>query len=124
MVRPIISHSNLPESLWREALKTTAYFLNRVPTKAATKTPNELWTSRKPSLKHFHIWGCPAEARPYQPNERKLDSKIVSSYFISYAERSRGYKFYDPTLKTNFETGTATLFLRILSLGGEIRLET
>ena len=123
MVRSMISHSSLPESLWGEALKIAAYILNRVPTKAAAKTPYELWTSRKPSLKHLHIWGCPAEARPYRPYEKKLDSKTVSSYFIGYSERSMGYKFYDPTLRSIFETGTAT-FLRMLSLGGEIRLET
>jgi len=31
MVRNMISHSFLPESLWGEALKTTTYTLNRVP---------------------------------------------------------------------------------------------
>ncbi|KAL5545114.1 hypothetical protein UlMin_008898 [Ulmus minor] len=110
MVRSMISHSTLPEKLWGEALKTAAYILNRVPTKAAAKTPYELWTGRKPSLKHFHIWGCPAEARPYKPHEKKFDSKTVSSYFIGYAERSRGFKFYDPAIRSIFETGTATFF--------------
>ena len=110
MVRSMISHSTLPESLWGEALKTAAYILNRVPTKAAAKTPYELWTGKKPSLKHFHIWGCPAEARPYRPNEKKLDSRTISCYFIGYSERSRGYKFYDPTTKSIFETGTAMFF--------------
>jgi len=55
MMRSMISHSTLQESLLREAIKTTAYILNRVLTKAAAKTPYELWTGRKPSLKHFHI---------------------------------------------------------------------
>ena len=110
MVRSMIAHSSLPESLWGEALKTAAYILNRVPSKAVAKTPYELWTGRKPSLKHLHIWGCPAEARPYRPNAKKLDSKTVSSYFIGYSERSRGYKFYDPTIRNIFETGTATFF--------------
>ena len=55
MVRSMICHSNLPESLWGEALKTAAYILNRVPTKAAAKTPYELWVGRKPSMKHFHV---------------------------------------------------------------------
>jgi len=86
MVRSMICHSTLPESLWGEALKTTAYILNRVPTKATAKTPYELWTSKKPSLKHLRIWGCPAEARPYKPHAKTLDSKTVSSYFIGYAE--------------------------------------
>ncbi|RVW22351.1 Retrovirus-related Pol polyprotein from transposon TNT 1-94 [Vitis vinifera] len=74
MVRSMICHSALPEKLWGEALKTAAYILNR---------------------------GCPAEARPYKPHEKKLDSKTVSSYFIGYAERSRGFKFYDPAIRTN-----------------------
>ena len=74
MIRNMICHSNLPESLRGEALKTATYILNRVPTKAAAKTPYELWVGQKPSLKHFHVWGCPAEARPYKPNEKKLDS--------------------------------------------------
>ncbi|KAL5738482.1 hypothetical protein ACOSP7_031243 [Xanthoceras sorbifolium] len=66
--------------------------------------------AQKNYLKHFNIWGFPAEARPYRPHEKKLDSKTVSSYFIGYSERSRGYKFYDPTLRSIFETGTTTFF--------------
>lgn len=118
MVRSMISHSTLPESFWGEALKTAVYLLNRVPTKAVAKTPYEMWTGRKPSLKHLHVWGCPAEARPYRPNEGKLDSKTVSSYFIGYSERSRGFKFYNPITKFIFETGTATFFEDV-EFGGE-----
>jgi hypothetical protein len=55
MVQSIISHTSLPLNIWGEALKTTAYILNRVPTKAANKTPYELWTGRKSSLQHFRI---------------------------------------------------------------------
>ncbi|KAH9782842.1 hypothetical protein KPL71_009093 [Citrus sinensis] len=50
------------------------------------------------------------EARPSRPHERKLDSKTVSSYFVGYAERSRGFKFYDPNTRSIFETRTATFF--------------
>ncbi|KAL6315384.1 hypothetical protein AAG906_000494 [Vitis piasezkii] len=104
MVRSMISHSTLPEKLWGEALKTAAYILNRCQLKR-----------RKPSLKHFHIWGCPAEARPYKPYEKKLDSKTVSSYFIGYAERSRGFKFYDPAIRSILRRNAT--FLRMFSLG-------
>nr|CAN61880.1 hypothetical protein VITISV_018026 [Vitis vinifera] len=107
MVRSMISHSTLPESLWGEAIKTVVYILNRVPSKAIAKTPYELWTSKKPSIRHLHIWGCPAEARPYKPNEKKLDSKTVSCYFLGYSKRSRGFKFYDPSTRSFFETGNA-----------------
>ena len=107
MVRSMISHSSLPNSLWGEALKTAVYILNRVPSKAVNKTPYELWTGKKPSIRHLHVWGCPAEARPYRPNERKLNSRTVSCYFVVYPERSKGYKFYDPSSRSFFETGNA-----------------
>lgn len=96
MVRSMIQFSTLPKSLWGEAIKISANILNRVPTKATTKTPFELWTGRRPSLRHFHVWGCPAEARQYNPEEKKLDSTTVGCYFVGIEEKSRGYKFYDP----------------------------
>ena len=72
------------------------YILNSVPSKAGPKTPFELWTCRKPSLRHIHIWGCPAEARIYNPHEKKLDSRTISGCFISYPDKSKGYRFYCP----------------------------
>jgi len=78
MVRSMVSHSSLPKSLWGEALKTATYILNRVPSKAVNKTPYKLWTDKKPSINHLHIWGYMAEARPYRPHERKLDSRTIS----------------------------------------------
>ena len=73
MVRSMLSNSSLSISLWMEALKTTIYLLNRVPTKTVPKTPFELWTERKPSLRHLHFWGCPAEARIYNPISFHVD---------------------------------------------------
>ena len=52
MVRSMMIESSLHIILWGEALKTTIYLLNRIPAKATIKTPYELWTGRKPSLKH------------------------------------------------------------------------
>ncbi|RVW53400.1 Retrovirus-related Pol polyprotein from transposon TNT 1-94 [Vitis vinifera] len=72
------------------------YILNRVPSKAVPKTPFELWIGRKPSLRHIHIWGFPAEARIYNPHEKKLDSRTIYGYFIGYPDKSKEYKFYCP----------------------------
>ncbi|GJX48932.1 retrovirus-related pol polyprotein from transposon TNT 1-94 [Tanacetum coccineum] len=92
MVRSMISKSSLPKSLWIYALRTAMYLLNRVPSKSVPKTPFVLWTGRKPSLRHLHVCGCPAEARVYNPQEKKLDSRTVSGYFIGYPEKSKGYR--------------------------------
>ncbi|RVW84840.1 Retrovirus-related Pol polyprotein from transposon TNT 1-94 [Vitis vinifera] len=62
MVRSMISHSTLPESLWGEAVKTAVYILNRVPSKVVAKAPYELWTRKEPNIKHLHVWGCLTKA--------------------------------------------------------------
>ena len=43
MVRSMRSNTKLPQYLWFEALKTSVYILNRVPTKVVPKTPFELF---------------------------------------------------------------------------------
>ena len=96
MVRSMLSNSSLPVSLWMYALKTTMYLLNMVSSKAVEKTLFELWTGRKPSLRHLYIWGCQAEIRIYNPQEKKLDTRTISGYFIGYPEKSKRYMFYCP----------------------------
>ncbi|XP_027362514.1 serine carboxypeptidase-like 18 [Abrus precatorius] len=71
MVKSMLSYSSVPMSLWMYVLKTAAYLLNRVPSKAIPKTPYELLTGKKPSLKHLHVWGCPVE---------KLKSRCNGNY--------------------------------------------
>jgi len=103
MVRSMINYSNVPLSLWMYALKSAAYLLNKVP-----KTPYELWTERKPSLRHLHIWGCPAEVRVYNPHEKKLDARTISGFFIGYLDKSKGYIFCCPNHNTRIvEFGNA-----------------
>ena len=91
MVRSMMSYSTLPINLWMEALKAAIYILNRVPSKSVPKTLYELWTGREPSLNHFRVGGCPAEAKVFNPNIGKLDPKTVSCHFIGYPEKSKGY---------------------------------
>ncbi|KAJ9562866.1 hypothetical protein OSB04_008026 [Centaurea solstitialis] len=100
MVRSMIANSSLPQFLWTEALKAAVHILNRVPLKSVPKTPYELWTGSKPKLNYLKVWGCPAEAKVYNPQIKKLDSKTISCYFVGYPERSKGYRFYAPSHTT------------------------
>ena len=111
MVRSMTSVSNLPPNMWSEALKTAVYILNRVPSKSVPKTPFELWNGWKPSLNHVHIWGCQVEVRVYNPHERKLDPRTVSGFFIGYAEKSKGYRFYCPSHTHKVEEARNARFL-------------
>ena len=94
-----------------EALKTAIHILNRVPSKSVPKTPYELWTGREPSLNHLCVWGCSAEAKVFNPNIEKLDSKTVSYYFIDYPDKSKGYHFYCPNRHTRFVEIRHVVFL-------------
>ncbi|KAJ9675422.1 hypothetical protein PVL29_024372 [Vitis rotundifolia] len=111
MVRCMLSNSSLLEFLWGEALRTAAYILNQVPSKSVPKTPYELWSGKKPSLYHFHVWGCKAEVRPYNPQSKKLDPKTISGFFVGYCIGSRGSKFYCPSHTTRIiESDRAVYF--------------
>ena len=45
----------------------------------------------------------------------------MSCYFVGYSERSRGFKFYDPSSKSFFETGNAK-FIEDVKLSGREQL--
>jgi len=55
MVRSMMSHDNLPNSLWGHALLTATYTLNPVPSKVVENTPYEIWNGRKPNMRHLKI---------------------------------------------------------------------
>ena len=120
MVRSMMSYSNLPLGLWMEALKTAIHILNRVPSKSVPKTPYELWTGRVPSLQHFRVWGCPAEAKMFNPNIGKLDPKTVSCHFIGYPDRSKGFRFYCPDKYTKFVETRHAVFLEDEMMRGSL----
>ena len=119
VVRNMINHSSLPEFLWGETLKIATYILNRVQSKAIAKTRYELWTSKKPSIRHIYIWSYQAEARPYRSNEKKLYSRTMCCYFVRYSERSRGFKFYDSTTRIFFEMRNARFLKEVEFVKGD-----
>ena len=50
------------------------------------------------------------EIRIYNSQERKLDARKISGYFIGYSEKSKGYMFYCPNHSMRiFETGNPRL---------------
>ena len=121
MVRCMLAHSSLPNFLWGDALRTTAYILNQVPNKSVPKTPYELTNGKKLTLKHLHVWGYKAEVKPYNPSTKKLDSKTISGSFVIYCNNLRGYKFYYPTHSTRvIKSDRVVLFEDELDNGSQI----
>ena len=92
MVRPMMSYSTLPISFWGYALNTAIHLLNLVPSKSVPKTPMELWSGRKPSMRYLYIWGCPAHVLKGKPD--KLEPKSKVCLLMGYPKETRGYLFY------------------------------
>ena len=96
MIRCMLTDSGLPEKYWGEAAQTATYLQNRLHSKATTKTPYELWHSRKPSIGHLKVFGSKAFA--YIPGEKrsKLQNRAIEGVFVGYADNTKGYRIIDP----------------------------
>ena len=102
----MISYSSLPVNFWGYAISTAVNILNVVPSKSISKTPLELWNGRKPSLRHYHIWGCLAHVLNKKAN--KLESCTEVYLFVGYPKGTRGRIFYSPKDKKVFVSTHAT----------------
>ena len=98
--------------MWIEALETIVYKLNRVPAKAVSNTPFELFKGWKSSFWHIHFWGCLSKLRICNPQEKKLEPRTISGYFIGYAEKSKGYRFFCPSYNTRIVESRNVNFLK------------
>eukprot|EP00253_Pinus_taeda_P030375 PITA_30375 len=63
------------------------------------KTPQELWTSKKPSLSHLRIFGCNAYVHVPKKKRTKLDSKYGKCIFIGYKDSLKGNKLWNPVTR-------------------------
>ena len=99
--RAMLSHSNLPNKFWAEAVATAAYLRNRVTTSANEEqcTPFEKWYGHKPNLSHLRVFGCAAYSLILNAERRKLDKKTQRMCFICYSKNPKGYRLID--LNTN-----------------------
>ena len=74
---------------------TSAYTLNRVPSKKVEKTPYEIWSGKKPHMSYMKIWGC--EVYVKRQISTKLEPKSDKCLFVGYPKETRGYYFYNPS---------------------------
>uniref|UniRef100_A0A0K8UDK8 Retrovirus-related Pol polyprotein from transposon TNT 1-94 n=1 Tax=Bactrocera latifrons TaxID=174628 RepID=A0A0K8UDK8_BACLA len=96
MARTMMAYANIPEMLWAEAIATAVYIRNRSPTKALTgMTPYEVWTGRKPSIKHLRVFGSIAVCLD-KTQSNKLQAKGKELKMVGYSLTSKAYRLYDP----------------------------
>ncbi|CAN0860176.1 Retrovirus-related Pol polyprotein from transposon TNT 1-94 [Linum grandiflorum] len=88
--RCMLISAGLKSSLWGEAVVTAAYLINRSPSSAISfKTPQEMWTGKKPNLSHLRPFGCTAYS---QISQGKLNPRAQKCVMLGYPEGVKGYK--------------------------------
>jgi len=97
MTRCMLMEMSVPRKFWPEAVQYVVYILNRSPSKALNDiTPEEKWSSWKPSVEHLRIFGSLAYALvPYQ-KRIKLDEKSIKCVMFGVSKESKAYRLYDP----------------------------
>ncbi|KAL6332552.1 hypothetical protein AAG906_008972 [Vitis piasezkii] len=95
MAKCMLFEKKLPKLLWAEAVNTSVYLLNRLPTKfVQSKTPIEAWSSVKPSIKHLKVFGSFCYLHVPSVKREKLDERAEKGVFVGYAAESKGYRIY------------------------------
>jgi hypothetical protein len=98
--RCMLSGARLGQEFWAEAVGTASYLVNRSPSSTLDdKTPQKVWTGKKPSLTHLKVFGCDAYVHVPKENMSKLDKKAEKCIFIGYKDGLKGYKLWNPETK-------------------------
>ncbi|CAA7062304.1 unnamed protein product [Microthlaspi erraticum] len=90
----MIVDQGLPHKFWAEAVYTSAYLQNRLPSKAVEDdiTPIEKWSDQKPTVDHLKIFGSLCFVHVPKEKRSKLDEKARRGIFIGYSSQTKGYR--------------------------------
>ena len=91
-VRPMLTDSGLPKTLWAEAVAAASYVRNRSPVSKRDKTPWELFFGQKPDVSHLRTFGARVYALTPKELRGKLDPTSEAGRFIGYPANTKGYK--------------------------------
>eukprot|EP00253_Pinus_taeda_P035391 PITA_35391 len=95
VVRAVLHDQRLPKFLWTYAANIAVYVLNQFPHQAlGSKNPKEMFTSKKPNISHFRIFGSPVYFHVVKEKRNKLGASRKKGIFVGYSENTKGYRIY------------------------------
>lgn len=95
----MLKEKKLPHTLWGEVVATSAYVLNRCPTKKLKEIiPLEKWTGDKQSIKHLKVFGSVCYKYVLEARRQKLDDRSKVMLLVGY-HSTGAYKLYCPETK-------------------------
>jgi hypothetical protein len=89
---------SLPSKFWAKALNCVPYIQNRSPHRfVEDMTPFEAWTSHKPNVTHFRIFGSHACAHIPSEKRKALNPQSTPCIFVGYPNDVKVYRLIDPS---------------------------
>lgn len=96
VTRALLFSGNLPKKFWADAVLTSCYLINRLPSRILNyKSPLEALYKRKFNISHLRIFGCVCYM--HVQNTNKLEPRAKKCVFLGYSSFKKGYKCFDPS---------------------------
>jgi len=95
--RALLHDAGMSKGFWAEAMATSAYIINRVPTSSVPgHTPYEKVFGKKPNLSHLRAFGATAFVRVHPDLRKKLDPKTIRCRMLGYEIGMKAYRLWNP----------------------------
>nr|CCA25182.1 putative polyprotein [Albugo laibachii Nc14] len=94
--RCMLTHIQVEDKWWAEAMNTAVYVTNRVPCAANQfKIRFEVCFDRKPSVAHFKMFGAHGYAHIDKCKRSKFNKKACKCMFLRLFENMKGYRVWN-----------------------------
>jgi hypothetical protein len=88
--------AHLPPRFWAEALHTSTYLLNRLPSAACpAPTPHQVLFGTPPRYDHLRVFGCACYPNTAATAPHKLAPRSTLCVFLGYSPDHKGYRCFD-----------------------------
>gem|GEM_PF-2876143 len=142
LANTLLLHARLNRKFFYYAVKYAQYIHDVIPVRnlqdkdGLPTTPYMLATGRKPTVKHFRVFGCPAIFKRYEVSsdgkriKNKYNQQGMRGIFVGIPDDASGWLFYVPSAKRSYismdavfdESFTSPLVLPDLPYQGAIKL--
>jgi hypothetical protein len=95
-IRTLLLQAHLPPRFWAEALHTSTYLLNRLPSTAClAPTPHQALFGTPPRYDHLRVFGCACYPNTAATAPHKLAPRSTLCVFLWYCPDHKGYRCLD-----------------------------
>jgi hypothetical protein len=100
MTRTMLDGYKTPDRFWAEAINTACYSINRLYLhRILKKTSYELFTSKKPNVSYFIVFGSKFFILIKRGRKSKFAPKAVEGFLLGYDSNTRAYRVFNKSTR-------------------------